>query len=775
MDVIRCFVKIITITTLVFLPVMLYGNIEQYSFKGEKKVVALEILKLEERHKVNLIDHATNYLSYIKTKYTAKTTRLTLQNLIQQTIGIYNKKNGIYASSNVDNNSTIRTGEGFLDVFTYQKVNLPDEKRFDYDQLFSFICIGLGVAIFLLLLFLSYIVFGVLRKKRKPVFFTKRHIIALMLILFLYSCIGFGVYLFPQIAENISFDLALAIFPASFKIGCVLLLTAFTFSMIVFAVAMLFPHQSKIINKLPVLVLLGLIAGITNASMVFIITNSIFNKQHMAYLLCAFVFVLVVYLFSSKVGRTATIKLTNDTVVDLRMKIFNLIFKTSYFQFEKTDRGRIFTVLTDDINTVSGNIFATIRNISSVITVVMIFIYLGTISLWADLALLGLLIGYVIIAYLVAEKHEQYFQKVWVTSTNFMSLLDGLLNGFKEIILHRNKSIQYRNDISSVTDDYCRINSTANIKFTNLNLMTESAIILVMAFICFAFPVIFPEMKSSILVNFIMILLYIIAPMTAIMDSLPDMLRLKVSWNRIQQFMRDIPETPNAVIRGAVSVDNSVESIMVESVTFSYEKMNDEQPFIVGPINFMAKKGEIIFIIGGNGSGKTTFAKILTGLYPHYQGKVTINGLPVTTNDLGEYFSVVFADYYIFKKLYEVNTADKKAMIDTLLGIFHLESKVKIENNSFSTIDLSGGQRKRLALLRCYLEDKPIFLFDEVAADQDPEFRKYFYKSLLPEMKQKGKIVIAITHDDHYFDVADKIMKFDMGRIEYIKGYEDLA
>jgi putative ATP-binding cassette transporter len=431
--------------------------------------------------------------------------------------------------------------------------------------------------------------------------------------------------------------------------------------------------------------------------------------------------------------------------------------------------------LTDDINTVSGNIFATIRNISSVITVVMIFIYLGTISLWADLALLGLLIGYVIIAYLVAEKHEQYFQKVWVTSTNFMSLLDGLLNGFKEIILHRNKSIQYRNDISSVTDDYCRINSTANIKFTNLNLMTESAIILVMAFICFAFPVIFPEMKSSILVNFIMILLYIIAPMTAIMDSLPDMLRLKVSWNRIQQFMRDIPETPNAVIRGAVSVDNSVESIMVESVTFSYEKMNDEQPFIVGPINFMAKKGEIIFIIGGNGSGKTTFAKILTGLYPHYQGKVTINGLPVTTNDLGEYFSVVFADYYIFKKLYEVNTADKKAMIDTLLGIFHLESKVKIENNSFSTIDLSGGQRKRLALLRCYLEDKPIFLFDEVAADQDPEFRKYFYKSLLPEMKQKGKIVIAITHDDHYFDVADKIMKFDMGRIEYIKGYEDLA
>jgi putative ATP-binding cassette transporter len=67
------------------------------------------------------------------------------------------------------------------------------------------------------------------------------------------------------------------------------------------------------------------------------------------------------------------------------------------------------------------------------------------------------------------------------------------------------------------------------------------------------------------------------------------------------------------------------------------------------------------------------------------------------------------------------------------------------------------------------MENKSIFVFDEIAADQDPEFRKFFYKTLIPQMKKEGKIIIAITHDDHYFDIADKIVKFDEGRIEFIK------
>jgi putative pyoverdin transport system ATP-binding/permease protein len=116
--------------------------------------------------------------------------------------------------------------------------------------------------------------------------------------------------------------------------------------------------------------------------------------------------------------------------------------------------------------------------------------------------------------------------------------------------------------------------------------------------------------------------------------------------------------------------------------------------------------------------------------------------------------------------LYSVNVEEKIQEIDHYLGLLHLKGKVAIAGDRYSTLELSSGQRKRLALLQCYLEDSPIYLFDEWAADQDPEYRNFFYRTLLPEMKSAGKIIIAITHDDHYFDVADKVLKMKMGKVE---------
>jgi ABC-type siderophore export system fused ATPase/permease subunit len=156
----------------------------------------------------------------------------------------------------------------------------------------------------------------------------------------------------------------------------------------------------------------------------------------------------------------------------------------------------------------------------------------------------------------------------------------------------------------------------------------------------------------------------------------------------------------------------------------------------------------------------------LTGLYIPDKGSIKINGSEINNVQLGEYYSAVFSDYHLFGKLYNVDIETKKAVAKKYLKQLRLQEKVVLEEEGFSTLNLSGGQKKRLALLQCYLEDAPIYLFDEVAADQDPEFRKFFYRQLLPEMKKRGKIVIAITHDDHYFDAADKIIKFDIGQVD---------
>ena len=167
----------------------------------------------------------------------------------------------------------------------------------------------------------------------------------------------------------------------------------------------------------------------------------------------------------------------------------------------------------------------------------------------------------------------------------------------------------------------------------------------------------------------------------------------------------------------------------------------------------------------------SSLGKMLTGLYVLDEGTIKINDKEIPNYQVGEYFSAVFNDYFLFKKLYEIDfkREENKEKARHFLETIQLQDTVEIKDNEFSTLDVSGGQRKRLALMQCCMEDSPIYLFDEVAADQDPQFRRFFYRELLPQMKEGGKIVIAITHDDHYFDVADRLIKLDMGQIELIE------
>lgn len=129
-------------------------------------------------------------------------------------------------------------------------------------------------------------------------------------------------------------------------------------------------------------------------------------------------------------------------------------------------------------------------------------------------------------------------------------------------------------------------------------------------------------------------------------------------------------------------------------------------------------------------------------------------------------YSTVFADFYLFDKLYGISYEGKETEIQRYLEILQLSDKVQIQDGKFSTTKLSTGQKKRLALLVTYLEDRYIYLFDEWATDQDPEFRLFFYDSLLPELKFKGKCVIAVTHDDRYFNLADRVIKMDLDKMK---------
>ena len=181
------------------------------------------------------------------------------------------------------------------------------------------------------------------------------------------------------------------------------------------------------------------------------------------------------------------------------------------------------------------------------------------------------------------------------------------------------------------------------------------------------------------------------------------------------------------------------------------------------------RSGELIFIVGSNGSGKSTLAKLMTGLYAPQSGEILLDGLPVNETNIEWYrqhFATTFADVYLFDRYLGLEDRQLDPEIQKYLQEFQLDRKVRVTNGVLSTIDLSQGQRKRLALLTAFLEDRPIYLFDEWAADQDPAFREIFYAQMLIELKKRNKLVIVITHDDRYFHLADRILKLNYGRVE---------
>jgi putative ATP-binding cassette transporter len=271
------------------------------------------------------------------------------------------------------------------------------------------------------------------------------------------------------------------------------------------------------------------------------------------------------------------------------------------------------------------------------------------------------------------------------------------------------------------------------------------------------------------LLSFTVILFQIMTPLEVLMNVLPQLGRAVVSARTVEELGLSLEAERRE--READDGDVGPDWVRLElsGVTHTYRRENAEESFLIGPIDLAFSPGELVFLVGGNGSGKTTLAKLLVGLYAPESGEIRFAGEVVSDDNRERYrnsFAVVFSDFFVFEKLLGLDPDALDERAHRYLSRLHLEGKVQVRDGVLSTIDLSQGQRKRLALMTAYLEDRPIYLFDEWAADQDPTFKEIFYMALLPELKARGKTVFVISHDDHYFHVADRIVKLDYGKLE---------
>ena len=273
---------------------------------------------------------------------------------------------------------------------------------------------------------------------------------------------------------------------------------------------------------------------------------------------------------------------------------------------------------------------------------------------------------------------------------------------------------------------------------------------------------------TNVAATYSLTLLFLRTPLLSAVGALPTLLSAQVAFNKLKKF--DL--APFKAEFPRPQAFPNWQTLELRNVTFRYQ----DSAFSVGPVNLTIRRGELLFLIGGNGSGKSTLAMLLTGLYQPQSGEILLDGRALSAEKPEDYrklFSAVFTDVWLFDRLLgpEGQQANP-ALVEKWLAQLQMSHKLELQDGKILNLKLSKGQKKRVALLLALAEERDIILLDEWAADQDPHFRREFYQVLLPLMQEMGKTIFAISHDDHYFIHADRLLEMRDGKLSELTGEE---
>lgn len=365
--------------------------------------------------------------------------------------------------------------------------------------------------------------------------------------------------------------------------------------------------------------------------------------------------------------------------------------------------------------------------------------------------------------------YDQGLQEASHQEDELFGSLDGLLKGFKELRINKLKSDDVFAEFQSTATQVREVRSHVMVLFSNNIIFVEMFFLLLLGAVAFVLPVIATSFSGSA-TKIVAAILFFFGPLTNVVVMIPLLSQVNVTVENLQRLEARLDEAlaQSAGHEASPLVDmSSFHAIRFEGVSFTYRDPDGNATFQAGPIDGEVRRGEILFLIGGNGSGKTTFLKLFTALYPPAEGVIRVDDAEIGPSNVQSYrnlFSAIFSDFHLFDKLHGLSDAAPER-VNALLQLMELSHKTEFAGGRFTNTHLSTGQRKRLALVVSYLEEKPVYIFDEVAADQDPHFRRYFYETLLPQLKSAGKTVVVVTHDDRYFHVADRVLQMDYGKL----------
>ena len=542
--------------------------------------------------------------------------------------------------------------------------------------------------------------------------------------------------------------------------------------------------RREIPNPSYALIGFSVLTGISNACLIAVINGAAQTVSDRAvnwrYTLL-YALLAGIFFYSKKYTLDQSSELVEWVINRLRHRLADKVRRTELSTLNKYGTATIYARISQDATIISNVTTTLINSVQSVVMVVFTLLYVAMISLWS-FVLIGAGLGLGISYYLgFSGRFRELWQLVSVKETAFYEKLDHILKGFKEIRINRRKNEDvFRNyeEVNNATRDH-RIRTSK--QYNLLLIFTQVFFYLMLGVILFVLPKFHTEHADAV-IKVVTALLFISGPLEGIIFSMQSFANANNSAANLLALEAQLeeelkqPSVESAEDAKDYEVLPFSHSLEFRQLSYAYPQVNGNGgDFRVGPLNLRVNKGELIFIIGGNGSGKSTFMHLLTGLYRPSSGSILLDGgqeaggRTVAPHNYQQYrnlYSIIFSDYHLFDRLYGLELVPDEETVNGLMqSMGLLAEKVHFQGGAFSTTRLSSGQKKRLALVTSIVENKSIYVYDEVAADLDPEFRDEFYYRLLGRLKAMGKTVFVVSHDQQYWLVADRLLNFQDGQL----------
>jgi putative pyoverdin transport system ATP-binding/permease protein len=526
-------------------------------------------------------------------------------------------------------------------------------------------------------------------------------------------------------------------------------------------------------GSMPKLLLMSGLGGVSNASILAAINAGVqeAGSGQKPGLWGAALFLTALFLFMKSqqyVTITATAEI-EAIIHKLRVRLMDMIRHSELLELERIGRARIVAAVTSDtaILTQASNMLC--FSVQGAVLVFFVGLYVAYLSLTAFALTFVIVSGAGTIFHyrnrrLAAQKAES---AAW--ERRLFDRLTDFLDGFKEVRLNNARSDDLFHDSAEVSKTAANIKIRTQAETFRMIVASQISMYVLLGAVVFVAPNLSDSLGGASIAKTTTALLFVVGACFGLVQAIPILLNANAAADRIARLEAALNETLPKVEPRGVAAPARFEKIELRNIVFRYLDKFSDTVFKIGPIDFTLQRGELVFITGGNGSGKSTFLRVFSGLYPPDSGDVLLDGMHINDATRDEYrglMSAIFFDYHLFLRLYGIEA--NQAEVDRLLRQFRLEERTGFSHGEFRTLDLSSGQRRRLALIVSLLEKRPIMILDEWTAEQDPEFRRKFYDELLPDMMRAGATIVVITHDDRYLDelhLPARRIRMDEGRI----------